>query len=52
LAARAAVSKDEERLRQLITADILEKSPSVTFDDIAGLQLAKQSLREAVILPS
>lgn len=50
--ARAALSKDEERLRQIITADILEKAPSVTFDDIAGLKLAKQSLQEAVILPT
>lgn len=50
--ARVAVSKEEERLRQIIMADILEKAPSVTFTDIAGLKLAKQSLQEAVILPT
>jgi len=52
VAARVAISKEEERLRQVIMADILEKAPSVTFDDIAGLKLAKQSLQEAVILPT
>jgi SpoVK/Ycf46/Vps4 family AAA+-type ATPase len=47
-----ALNKEDERLRQVIMADIVEKAPSVTFDDIAGLKLAKQSLQEAVILPT
>eukprot|EP00879_Flechtneria_rotunda_P017121 GHRR01017930.1.p1 GENE.GHRR01017930.1~~GHRR01017930.1.p1 ORF type:complete len:372 (+),score=135.93 GHRR01017930.1:1335-2450(+) len=52
LAAKAAISKDEAKLRQIIMADILDQSPSVSFDDIAGLKLAKQALQEAVILPT
>jgi hypothetical protein len=30
----------------------LERKPSVGFDDVAGLVLAKQALQEAVILPT
>ncbi|WIA41878.1 hypothetical protein OEZ86_009202 [Tetradesmus obliquus] len=52
LAARAAISKEDERLRQMIMGEILEQTQSVTFDDIAGLKLAKQALQEAVILPT
>jgi SpoVK/Ycf46/Vps4 family AAA+-type ATPase len=52
LAARAAISKEDERLRQMIMGEILEQTQAVTFDDIAGLKLAKQALQEAVILPT
>lgn len=52
IAARAALSKEDERLRQLLLGDIVESSPHVTFADIAGLKLAKQALQEAVILPT
>uniref|UniRef100_A0A383W3F4 microtubule-severing ATPase n=1 Tax=Tetradesmus obliquus TaxID=3088 RepID=A0A383W3F4_TETOB len=52
LAARAAISKEDERLRQIIMGEILEQTQSVMFDDIAGLKLAKQALQEAVILPT
>jgi hypothetical protein len=51
-AARAALSTEDQRLRQIIMADVLDRSPHVTFDDIAGLRLAKQALQEAVILPT
>ncbi|KAI8472443.1 MAG: AAA-domain-containing protein [Monoraphidium minutum] len=51
-AARAAIGKEEERLRQIILAEVLDRKPSIGFDDIAGLRSAKQALQEAVILPS
>ena len=38
-------------LIQMLEHDVVEKSPSVTFDDIAELQEAKQLLEEAVLLP-
>jgi hypothetical protein len=50
-AARAQISKEQERLRQLILSEVLDSKPSVRFDDVAGLRSAKQALQEAVILP-
>lgn len=35
-----------------IEADIVDRSPGVKWEDIAGLEGAKQALREMVILPS
>lgn len=35
-----------------IMEEILDKSPEVRWDDIAGLSFAKQTLQEAVILPN
>ena len=35
-----------------IEADIVYRSPGVKWEDIAGLEGAKQALREMVILPS
>lgn len=35
-----------------IEQDIVDRSPGVKWDDIAGLEGAKQALREMVILPS
>ncbi|KAH9149094.1 hypothetical protein AeRB84_007724 [Aphanomyces euteiches] len=36
----------------LILDEVLDKSPGVTWDDIAGLDEAKQMLQEAVVLPT
>ena len=34
-----------------IENEILDKSSSLTWDDIAGLKFAKQTIREIIILP-
>ena len=39
-------------LRKMIEDEILDSSASVTWDDIAGLDSAKSTLREAIIMPS
>lgn len=49
---RAALSKEEQRLRDVILLEVLDKTPSVTWADVAGLPLAKQALHEMVILPT
>jgi len=35
----------------MIEKDVLLKTPTITFDDIAGLEGAKRILQEAVLLP-
>jgi spastin len=45
-------SSEAERLRRLVLDEALETRPAVTFADVAGLALAKQALREAVVLPA
>jgi SpoVK/Ycf46/Vps4 family AAA+-type ATPase len=35
-----------------IMNEMLDKSPDIRWDDIAGLSYAKQTLQEAVILPN
>jgi SpoVK/Ycf46/Vps4 family AAA+-type ATPase len=52
--ATAAASSDDKRfadLERIILDDLLDSSPGVRWDDIAGLAEAKQTLQEAVILP-
>lgn len=53
-----ALSDDEDgqdaetkRLRAGLSSAILSETPNVSWDDVAGLQTAKDSLKEAVILP-
>lgn len=45
--------KDEEnsKLRGQLAQSILSEKPNVAWDDIAGLEAAKDALKEAVILP-
>ena len=55
----ARTRKDEEedqdpevkKLRAGLTGAILSEKPNVRWDDVAGLEGAKASLKEAVILP-
>ncbi|XP_072995680.1 uncharacterized protein [Typha latifolia] len=48
---RTADSSDE-RLVEMINTTIVDRSPSVKWDDVAGLDKAKQALMEMVILPT
>jgi katanin p60 ATPase-containing subunit A1 len=44
-------SAADKELVEMVERDILDKHPSVTWQDIAGLQDAKNLLEEAVVLP-
>lgn len=36
---------------ELIKAEIMDSGPSIDWDDIAGLQVAKNSIKEAIVWP-
>ncbi|PKU83736.1 Katanin p60 ATPase-containing subunit A1 [Dendrobium catenatum] len=42
----------DAKLVEMINSAIVDKSPSVKWDDVAGLEKAKQTLLEMVILPT
>ena len=42
---------DPERLRGALSSAIVSEKPDVKWDDVAGLEGAKVSLQEAIILP-
>ncbi|KAJ3318465.1 Vacuolar protein sorting-associated protein 4 [Blyttiomyces sp. JEL0837] len=42
---------DTKKLRSALSGAILSEKPNVRWDDIAGLEGAKEALKEAVILP-
>lgn len=48
---KAEAAKPNEYAAQIME-EILDKSPGIHWDDIAGLAFAKQTLQEAVILPN
>lgn len=43
--------KEKERMKAGLTGAILSEKPNVKWDDVAGLEGAKEALKEAVILP-
>lgn len=46
-----SLTDDQKALRSSLQSSILKESPNVQWDDVAGLDQAKEELQEAVILP-
>lgn len=42
---------DSKKLRNALSGAILQERPNVRWEDIAGLEAAKETLKEAVVLP-
>jgi vacuolar protein-sorting-associated protein 4 len=45
------ISDEEKELRKSIEGSIVMEKPTTTWEDIAGMEDAKQAIREAVVLP-
>ncbi|GFH17865.1 AAA-ATPase of VPS4/SKD1 family [Haematococcus lacustris] len=43
--------KEKDKMKASLTGAILLEKPNVKWDDVAGLEGAKEALKEAVILP-
>lgn len=43
--------EDQDKLKTSLQSAILQETPNILWEDIAGLEAAKESLKEAVILP-
>jgi vacuolar protein-sorting-associated protein 4 len=46
-----ALTKEQQELRETIAGTIITELPDIRWEDIAGLEECKQSLREAIVLP-
>ncbi|PHH79934.1 hypothetical protein CDD80_3386 [Ophiocordyceps camponoti-rufipedis] len=46
-----AEDDDSKKLRNALSGAILQERPNVRWEDIAGLESAKETLKEAVVLP-
>lgn len=44
-------SKEEEKLQGALASAIVTESPNVSWDDVVGLEAAKEGLKEAVVMP-
>ena len=42
---------DSKKLRGALAGSILSEKPNIKWEDVAGLEMAKEALKEAVILP-
>ncbi|KAK0660798.1 P-loop containing nucleoside triphosphate hydrolase protein [Cercophora samala] len=45
------LDEDSKKLRNALAGAILQERPNVSWDDVAGLEQAKEALKEAVLLP-
>ena len=45
------MSDDEKELRKTIEGTIITERPTITWGDVAGMDVPKQAIREAVVLP-
>ncbi len=45
------MSDDEKELRKTIEGTIITERPTITWGDVAGMEVPKQAIREAVVLP-
>lgn len=45
------IDEDSKKLRSALAGAILQERPNVSWDDVAGLEGAKEALKEAVLLP-
>ncbi|KAE8448718.1 hypothetical protein EG329_008933 [Mollisiaceae sp. DMI_Dod_QoI] len=46
------LTEDEKSLRGQLASSIVKENPNVKWEDVAGLETAKEELQEAVILPA
>jgi vacuolar protein-sorting-associated protein 4 len=47
----ATRKQEEEQLKDSLMASIVSEKPNVKWEDVAGLESAKEELQEAVVLP-
>lgn len=45
------IDEDSKKLRNALASAILTERPNISWDDVAGLEQAKEALKEAVLLP-
>jgi len=48
---KAGAEDEDEKMKTALSSAILQEKPNVKWEDIAGLEGAKEALKEAVILP-
>ncbi len=48
---KTKISKESSKMRQALEETIVMEKPDITMDEVANLDLAKQALREAIVLP-
>ena len=49
--AKEEEDKEEAKMQGALSSAIVTESPNVSWDDVSGLEQAKEGLKEAVVLP-